>query len=172
MDGVYNNQINQGLSAILPPLEAVQEFVVETSNFMPEIGRGGGVVNVTLKSGTNGFHGNAFEFLRNSALDARNFFDYTTPRRLPNFVQNQFGGSVGGPIIKNHTFFFADYQGFRQRQGQSFVATVPDANIRNGDFSGTGREIFDPGTYNAVTNTLSSHFPTALFPHRASILRP
>jgi Carboxypeptidase regulatory-like domain len=90
LDGVYNNQINQGLIAILPPLEAVQEFVVETSNFMPEIGRGGGVVNVTLKSGTNDFHGQVFEFLRNSALDARNFFDYTAPRRLPNFVQNQF----------------------------------------------------------------------------------
>lgn len=163
LDGVYNNQINQGLSAILPPLEAVQEFVVETSNFMPEIGRGGGVVNVTLKSGTNAFHGNAFEFLRNSALDARNFFDYTTPRRLPNFVQNQFGGSVGGPIVKNHTFFFADYQGFRQRQGQSFVATVPDANIRNGDFAGTDREIFDPATYNAATNTREP-FPDGIIP--------
>ncbi len=163
LDGVYNNQINQGLSAILPPLEAVQEFVVETSNFMPEIGRGGGVVNVTLKSGTNGFHGNAFEFLRNSALDARNFFDYTTPQRLPNFVQNQFGGSVGGPIIKNHTFFFVDYQGFRQRQGQSFVATVPDANIRNGDFSGTDREIFDPATYDAATNTRQP-FPGGIIP--------
>ncbi len=163
LDGVYNNQINQGLSAILPPLEAVQEFVVETANFLPEIGRGGGVVNVTLKSGTNAFHGNAFEFLRNSDLDARNFFDYTTGRRLPNFVQNQFGGSVGGPIVKNHTFFFADYQGFRQRQGQSFVATVPDGNIRTGNFAGTDRQIFDPGTYNAATNTRQP-FPDNMIP--------
>jgi Carboxypeptidase regulatory-like domain/TonB dependent receptor len=163
LDGVYNNQINQGLSAILPPLEAVQEFVVETSNFMPEIGRGGGVVNVTLKSGTNGVHGNAFEFLRNSALDARNFFDYTSPRRLPNFVQNQFGGSVGGPIVKNHTFFFVDYQGFRQRQGQSFVATVPDSNVRTGNFAGTDREIFDPATYNSITNTRMP-FPDQIIP--------
>lgn len=153
LDGVYNNQINQGLIAILPPLEAVQEFVVETSNFMPEIGRGGGVVNVTLKSGTNGFHGQAFEFLRNSALDARNFFDYTKPRRLPNFVQNQFGFAFGGPIIRNKTFFFVDYQGFRQRQGQSFVATVPDDAIRAGNFAGTARPIFDPNTYDPVTNT-------------------
>ena len=159
LDGVYNNQINQGLIAILPPLEAVQEFVVETSNFMPEIGRGGGVVNVTLKSGTNQFHGQAFEFLRNSALDARNFFDRTGPRRLPNFVQNQFGGAFGGPIIKNHTFFFVDYQGFRQRQGQSFVATVPSNAIRAGDFRGTARPIFDPLTYNASTNTRLP-FPT------------
>ena len=163
LDGVYNNQINQGLIAILPPLEAVQEFVVETSNFMPEIGRGGGVVNVTLKSGTNSFHGQVFEFLRNSALDARNFFDYTTPRRLPNFVQNQFGGAFGGPIRKNKTFFFMDYQGFRQRQGQSFVATVPSSGIRSGNFAGTARTVFDPATYNAAANTRSP-FPNGLIP--------
>jgi hypothetical protein len=163
LDGVYNNQINQGLIAILPPLEAVQEFVVETSNFMPEIGRGGGVVNVTLKSGTNSFHGQAFEFLRNSALDARNFFDYSTGRRLPNFVQNQFGFAFGGPVIKNKTFFFVDYQGFRQRQGQSFVATVPDDAIRGGNFAGTARPIFDPATYDPVTNTRKP-FPGNLIP--------
>jgi hypothetical protein len=163
LDGVYNNQINQGLTAILPPLEAVQEFVVETSNFMPEIGRGGGVVNVILKSGTNSFHGQLFEFLRNSALDARNFFDYTTPRRLPNFVQNQFGGAFGGPIRKNKTFFFMDYQGFRQRQGQSFVATLPSANIRQGIFAGTARPIYDPATYAAATNTRQP-FPGSVIP--------
>jgi len=153
LDGVYNNQINQGLSAILPPLEAVQEFVVETSNFLPEIGRGGGVVNVTLRSGTNQIHGQMFEFLRNSALDARNFFDNTAPRRLPNFVQNQFGFALGGPVVKNKTFLFMDYQGFRQRQGQSFVATVPSAAVRQGDFRGTARPIFDPLSYNSTTNT-------------------
>jgi len=159
LDGVYNNQINQGLIAILPPLEAVQEFVVETSNFNPEIGRGGGVVNVTLKSGTNSVHGQVFEFMRNSALDARNFFDRTSPRRLPNFVQNQFGGAVGGPIIRSRTFFFVDYQGFRQRLGQTLVATVPSARLKEGDFRGTARPIFDPLTYDAATNTRGP-FPT------------
>jgi Carboxypeptidase regulatory-like domain/TonB dependent receptor len=159
LDGVYNNQINQGLIAILPPLEAIQEFTVETSNFMPEIGRGGGVVNVTLKSGTNEIHGQAFEFHRNAALDARNFFDRTSPRRLPNFVQNQFGGAIGGPIVKNKTFFFGDYQGLRQRQGQTFVTTIPGPNIRRGDFRGTARAIFDPASYNAASNT-RSRFPT------------
>jgi hypothetical protein len=163
LDGVYNNQINQGLIAILPPLEAVQEFVVETSNFMPEIGRGGGVVNVTLKSGTNEFHGQVFEFLRNSALDARNFFDYTAPRRLPNFVQNQYGFAFGGPIVKNHTFFFVDWQGFRQRQGQSFVATVPSAGIRGGNFAGTARPIYDPATYDPTTITRQL-FPGGIIP--------
>ena len=159
LDGVYNNQINQGLSAILPPLEAIQEFVVETSNFMPEIGRGGGVVNVTLKSGTNGLHGQLFEFMRNSALDARNFFDNGTARRLPNFVQNQFGFALGGPVIKNRTFFFVDYQGFRQRQGQTFVATLPSEKLKQGDFRGTARPIYDPLTYDAASNTRQP-FPT------------
>ena len=167
LDGVYNNQINQGLIAILPPLEAIQEFTVETSNFNAEIGRGGGLISVTLKSGTNEIHGNVFEFLRNSALDARNFFDRTVGRRLPNFVQNQFGFSIGGPIVKNKTFFFGDYQGFRQRQGQSFVTTVPGSPLRGGDFQGTARPIYDPLTYNSNTNTRdlfpNSQIPSSMF---------
>ncbi|OLE83183.1 MAG: hypothetical protein AUG07_08700 [Acidobacteria bacterium 13_1_20CM_2_60_10] len=146
LDGVYNNQINQGLIAILPPLEAIQEFTLETSNFNPEIGRGGGVMNVTLKSGTNQFHGSAFDYLRNSALDARNFFDRSPTRRLPNFVRNQFGGTIGGPIRKDKTFFFFDYQGLRERKGETFVTSVPGPNIRNGNFQGTDRPIFDPNT--------------------------
>ena len=80
LDGVYNNQLNQGLIAILPPLEAIQEFTLVTSNFLPEVGRGGIVMNVTLKSGTNQFHGSAFDFLRNSSLDAANYFDHPTPQ--------------------------------------------------------------------------------------------
>jgi hypothetical protein len=162
LDGVYNNQINQGLIAILPPLEAIQEFTVETSNFNAEIGRGGGVVNVTLKSGTNEIHGQAFWFHRNAALDARNFFDLKTAssnRRLPNFVNNQYGGAAGGPIVKNKTFWFADYQGTRTIKGNSFVTTVPGPRIRNGDFRGLARPIFDPATYNATTRTRSP-FPT------------
>lgn len=151
LDGVYNDQINQGLMAVIPPLEAIQEFSLETSNFRPEIGRGGGVMNITIKSGTNKFHGEAFDFLRNSALDARNFFDYSSPRRLPNFVQNQFGGTFGGPIRKDKTFFFADYQGFRQRQGLTYITIVPGPAIRNGDFSATDRPIYDPNT-NAYVN--------------------
>ena len=158
LDGVYNNQINQGLIAILPPLEAIQEFTVETSNFNAEIGRGGGVVNVTLKSGTNEIHGQVFEFHRNAALDARNFFDRKTSsssRRLPNFVNNQFGFALGGPLIKNRTFWFGDYQGTRTVKGNSFVTQVPGRNIRNGDFRGLVRPIFDPATYNATSRTRS-----------------
>ena len=168
LDGVYNDQINQGLMAIIPPIEAIQEMTLETSNFRPEIGRGGGVMNVTLKSGTNKFHGEAFEFLRNSALDARNFFDYTSPRRLPNFVQNQYGGTFGGPIQKDKTFFFFDYQGFRQRQGNSYLVTVPGAAIRQGNFQGTVRPIYDPATYNSVTNTRQPFANQAIDPSRFS----
>lgn len=149
LDGAYNNQINQGLIAILPPLEAVQEFTLETSNFLPEIGRGGGVMNVTLKSGTNNFHGQVFEFHRNAALDARNFFDRQTrrsPRRLPNFVKNQFGGTFGGPIRKDKTFFFGDYQGLREVKGQTFQTVVPGPAVRGGNFGGTTQPIFDPAT--------------------------
>ena len=140
LDGVYNNQLNQGLIAILPPLEAIQEFTLETSNFMPEIGRGGIVMNVNLKSGTNQFHGSAFDFLRNSALDAANYFDHPTPQnpgRLPHFVRNQFGGSFGGPFYRNKAFFFVDYQGTRENQGQTFNTAVPGDQILTGDFSST-----------------------------------
>ncbi len=156
LDGVYNDQINQGLMAVLPPLEAIQEFTLETSNFRPEIGRGGGVMNVNIKSGTNKFHGEAFDFLRNSALDARNFFDRQTtanPRRLPNFVQNQFGGTFGGPIRKDKTFFFVDYQGFRQRQGLTYQSLVPSASLRAGNFQGTDRPIYDPATFDPAAGT-------------------
>ena len=162
LDGVYNNQNNQGLIAVLPPLEAIQEYTLETSNFLPEIGRGGAMMNVVLKSGTNQFHGQLFEFHRNAALDARNFFDRKTTldnRRLPNFVRNQYGFTFGGPILKDRTFFFGDFQGLRERKGQSFVATVPGPNIRRGDFRGTARPIFDPDTYNSTTNTRQP-FPT------------
>lgn len=168
LDGVYNNMIDQGQMAILPPVEAIQEFKFQTSNFMPEIGRGGGVMNVVLKSGTDQFHGEAFEFLRNSALDARNFFDYTAPERLPHFEQNEYGGTLGGPIKKNKLFFFGDYQGFQQLLGESFVTPVPDANLRNGNFQGTAQEIFDPATYDPTTNTRQPFASQQISPSRFS----
>jgi Carboxypeptidase regulatory-like domain/TonB dependent receptor len=154
LDGVYNNTLDQGLIAILPPLEAIQEFTLETSNFMPEVGGGGAVMNVTLKSGTNKFHGSVFDFLRNSALDAANYFDHPTaedPGRLPHFVRNQFGGTFGGPIKRDRTFFFVDYQGDRENQGQTFNTAVPGTAILAGNFSATTINgapdiIYDPAT--------------------------
>src|SRR5258708_5633987 len=92
-------------------VDAIQEFSVLTSNYSAEYGKtSGGVVNAVTRSGTNAFHGSAYEFPRNSALDARNFFEDPTQPKAP-FRRNQFGGTIGGPIVKNRTFFFADYEG-------------------------------------------------------------
>src|ERR1700730_5821352 len=110
--------------------DAVEEFSVSTSNQSAEYGRtSGGVVNAITRSGTNAFHGSVYEFLRNSALDARNFFD---PAKIPPFRRNQFGASAGGPIQKDKTFFFADYEGFRQALGVTNLDFVPSADARNG----------------------------------------
>ena len=97
-----------GGTSVIPNLDSIQEFRVLTNNFDPEYGNyNGGMINVVTKSGSNAFHGNAFEFLRNTDLDAKNYFDST--RGV--FRQNQYGGTVGGPIKKQRIFFFADYQG-------------------------------------------------------------
>lgn len=110
-------------------VDAVREFQVLTSNYSAEFGRAaGGVINMVSKSGTNQLHGSAYEFLRNSALDARNFFDQDKAA----FKRNQFGGSFGGPIKKDKTFFFGNYEGMRQRLGLTNLALVPDANVHRG----------------------------------------
>jgi hypothetical protein len=117
-------------------VDAVAEFSVLTSNSDAEYGRtAGGVINAITKSGTNQFHGDAYEFIRNSALDAKNFFDNTT---IPPFRRNQFGGAVGGPIFKNKTFFFVDYEGFRQALGSTNVDIVPSQAARNGNIHDSG----------------------------------
>jgi Carboxypeptidase regulatory-like domain/TonB-dependent Receptor Plug Domain len=111
-------------------VDAIQEFSVLTGNYSAEYGKtSGGVINAITRSGTNQFHGNAYEFLRNSALDARNFFDLGS---IPAFKRNQFGASAGGPIRKNATFIFGDYEGLRQNKGISTLATVPSPAARNG----------------------------------------
>jgi hypothetical protein len=113
-------------------VDAIQEFSVITTNQGAEYGRtSGGVVNAVTKSGSNQLHGTAYEFLRNSALDAKNFFD-DPASPIPPFRRNQFGASAGGPIIKDRTFVFGDYEGVRQYQGHSIIATVPSRNARVG----------------------------------------
>jgi len=134
LNGFDNNEQQIGIEVIQPSIDAIQEFKVQTNNFGADIGRGGAVVNVVLKSGTNQFHGSAFEFLRNSALDAKNYFDSSSQPIAP-FKQNQFGGTFGGPIVKNKTFFFADYQGTRIRQAQTYVSVVPPLSERGGNFT-------------------------------------
>jgi len=99
-------------------------------------------VNLQIKSGTNAFHGSAFEFHRDDAFDANNFFNNRAGRPKPDFKQNQFGGTLGGPVFKQKTFFFGSYQGHRESQGQTFLSTVPSAAMRRGDFSELSRVIF------------------------------
>ncbi len=133
LDGVsLNDYANGAPGSVLGGnlgVDAIQEFSVLTSNYSAEYGKtSGGVVNAITRSGTNSFHGSAYEFLRNSALDARNYFeDPTFPKA--SFKRNQFGGAIGGPIIKNRTFFFADYEGIRQSKGIANVNHVPSPEV-------------------------------------------
>ena len=131
-DGNDNNELTAGGISILPSIDAIQEFKVLTYNYSAEYGtRAGPTVLVTSKSGTNAFHGSLFEFFRNTDLDARSFFAANTEQ----FNLNQFGGSLGGPIRKDKTFFFADYQAKMQRHGIPFAGLVPSTAMRNGDFT-------------------------------------
>ncbi len=145
LDGVNINDYSSGapgsITGAVLGVDAVQEFSVVTSNAPAEYGRtSGGAVNAASRSGANSFHGSAYEFLRNSALDARNFFDKAT---IPPFKRNQFGGSASGPIFKNHTFFFADYEGLRQSLNTTNSVTVPSVNARAGQLVG-GNVTVDP----------------------------
>lgn len=134
LNGFDNNEQQIGIEVIQPSIDAIQEFKVQTSSFGADIGRGGAVVNVVLKSGTNQFHGSLFEFVRNSAFDAKNYFDDPTMPIAP-YKQNQFGGTFGGPIFKDKTFFFVDYQGTRIRQAQTFISIVPSPSEVAGNFT-------------------------------------
>ena len=148
MDGMDNNNYHYGIviasnQTIKPSVDAIQEFKVETHNASAEFGRGGGgVVQVTTKSGTNEFHGTAFEFLRNDKLDANNFFNSGRPK--PPYRQNQYGGTFGGPIRKDRTFFFASYQGTRIREKLTTLSTIPTPAMLSGDFGSMA--IYDPAT--------------------------
>ncbi len=138
LDGVDNNDpyINQYVA--LPSVDAIQEFKVESSDYSAEYGRGGGAqINVVLKSGTNAFHGTLFEYFRNRSMDAKNYFDFPyctadsapgTCGGIPALQRNQFGGTLGGPIVKDRTFFFISYEGLRLRQANTREATVPSIN--------------------------------------------
>jgi hypothetical protein len=132
LDGNDNNELTAGGIAILSSIDSILEFKVLTYNYSAEWGtRGGPTVLVTTKSGTDQFHGTAFEFFRNTNLDARSFFASSTEQ----FNLNQFGGSLGGPIKKNKTFFFGDFENKYQRHGIAFTGLVPSAAMRTGDFS-------------------------------------
>jgi hypothetical protein len=148
LDGVDNNETWLQTVALFPSIEALDEFKMQTSTYSAEFGKSlGGVVNIQIKSGGNNIHGNAFEFLRNDAFDANNFFNNRAGRPKPNYSQHQFGGTLGGALVKDKTFFFVDYQALRINQGQTYLSTVPSLKMRSGDFSEVNRAIYDPITH-------------------------
>jgi hypothetical protein len=135
LDGVYNVDPKLNTFSLRPPVDAIHEFETVTSTYDATFGRSAGAqVNVVTKSGTNEFHGSLYEFHRNAAFDARNFFA-PADQPDPKYIRNQFGGSVGGPLVRNRTFFFADYEGTRGRAGITRLSNVPTAAEREGDFS-------------------------------------
>jgi hypothetical protein len=169
VDGIDDNEYTFNTVMVQPSVESIGEFKVLTGTFSAEFGRGSGVVSVSTKSGTNNLHGSAFEFLRNSYLDARNYFN-AKPQAQPPFRRNQFGASLGGPVVlpkvyngRSRTFFFADYYGLRELKGLTFVNSVPTAAERLGDFSdlrnpsGALIPIYNPFTTNS-SGTARSRF--------------
>src|ERR1700731_99596 len=149
LDGNDNNELTAGGIAILPSIDAIQEFKVLTYNYSAEYGtRAGPTVLVSTKSGSNNLHGSVFEFFRNTKLDAQSYFAATKEQ----FNLNQFGAALGGALEKDKTFFFVDYQGKRQRHGIPFTGLIPTPAMMNGDFSldptGTAR----PGTFDGSSN--------------------
>jgi hypothetical protein len=161
LDGVDNNELTAGGIGVFSSIDDIAEFKVLTYTYSAEFGtRAGPTVLVTTKSGTNRLHGSAFEFVRNTAFDAKGDFDTTTPK----FNLNQFGGSIGGPIVKDKTFFFVDGEQKYQRQGITFTGLVPSLAQRGGDFSAdsfgnplSGLTIANPNLYGATATNSPAH---------------
>jgi hypothetical protein len=144
LDGIENTDPNFNTYILLPSVDALQEFKVQSATYPADYGFGVTQINVTTKSGTNTLHGTAFEYFRNENLDAKNFFDSKVDP-IPPFTRNQYGGTAGGPILKDRLFFFGNYEGLRENKSLTLLANVPLATLRGGDF--TARQpIYDPAT--------------------------
>jgi hypothetical protein len=141
LDGTTNTDLTFNTLNLSPSPDAVQEFSVQTGSYSAEMGgAGGGQVNIVTRSGTNAFHGAVYEFLRNDRLDARTFNEMASNH----LVRNNFGGSLGGPIVRNKTFFFGNYEGLRSTKSDTMIATVPTPEEASGDFSMSGFTIYNP----------------------------
>ncbi len=187
LDGTENRDPILGIIVINPNFESIGETKITSQNYDAEFGQAiAGVVSVSTKSGANSLHGAAFLFRQNDVLQARNPFsqfqrDPLTGKFIPDTLRNQFGGAIGGPIIKDRLFFFGDYEGLRSKTGGSKLLTVPTAAARAGDLSAYGFDIFDPATTvvdpttgNLVSRTqfAGNRIPTArLSPQALNILR-
>jgi hypothetical protein len=142
LDGATNTDPTFNTLNLSPSPDTVQEFKVQTGSYTAEMGgAGGGQVNIVTRTGTNQFHGTGYEFLRNNILDARAFNQMDSANHL---VRNNFGGSLGGPVIRNKAFFFVNYEGLRLTQSDTMIDTVPTADEINGDFSMSGATIYNP----------------------------
>lgn len=160
LDGVDNNDSYDRGYTLQPSVDAIQEFKVTTNSYSAEYGvASAGQVNIVTRSGGNTFHGSAYDYLRNRDLDARNFFDGS---EKPQFIRNQFGATLGGPVARNSTFFFASYEGLQEDQGQTQLGTVPTAAVRGGDLSSFGTSLINPYS--------GKPFPNAMIP--ASLISP
>ena len=170
VDGALNNNRMDGGFALKLPVDAIAEFRILSQSAPPEYGgTGGATTSVVTRSGGNAFHGSLYEFLRNDAFDARNFFS----AEVEPLNQNQFGGTIGGPVLKDRLFFFGYYEGYRNKQGQTTSATVPTAKERVGDFSEMGRPLLNiaaggvpfpgnklpPGAINPVATNVVNLYP-------------
>src|SRR6202020_1549666 len=152
-EGVHNG------AAMIPNLDSIAEFRIITNNFNTEYGNfSGGQINVVTKSGSNKYSGTVFEFLRNTDLDAKNY--YSSQRGV--FIQNQFGGTFGGPIKKDKVFFFADYQGTRQIVGQTQFIPVPSLSDRTGDLSDESTAFSGSGSGGTASTVNGAYWASVL----------
>jgi hypothetical protein len=160
-DGVLLNTNYANQPALIPSQDLVREFSVSTNSTSAEYGNtAGGVVNLVSRSGTNHFHGSVFEFLRNKILNANLFFNKRTDTPRPAFTQNQYGATIGGPVLHNRVFFFGSWEGFALRQGNRYIGSVPTDAERGGNFSASGLlPIYDPCAGSVTADGLCSATP-------------
>jgi hypothetical protein len=160
VDGLDNNEREQGVIGVRPSIDSISEVKIVTNNASAEVGRAAGaVVNVLTKSGTNSFHGSAFEYFRNDIFDSRNFFSRGGAK--PELRLNQYGGSIGGPIFRDKTFFFGAFEGYRRVQGDTYTTTVPTLYEEQnpGDFSDIGGGTLTAAQINPVSLTYFKMYP-------------
>ena len=177
LDGVDNNSGSTNLQEgsvqiVQPPPDALQEFRVQTRTYSAEFGTAAGaIINASIKSGANQFHGNVWEFLRNNRLDANTFFNNAGRVPRGHFSQNQYGGTIGGPIIKNKTFFFFDAQDFTARKATTLLSTVPTPFMKAGNFTELKPSLTDPkvaGQSGCITGNVVS--PNCIDPVAAKLI--
>ncbi len=150
LDGATNTDPTFNTLNFSPSPDSVQEFKVQTGSYAAEMGgAGGGQINIVTRTGTNQFHGTGYEFLRNGALDAKTFNEMGTSNHL---VRNNFGASLGGPIFRNQSFFFFNYEGLRHTKADTMISTVPTEDEINGDFSMSGATLYNPFSSHANPN--------------------